>query len=719
MKIRLLSILMVFSVQHLLAQHNEIIFDVPTDVSIYIEHGDFYWIDWNKFEVEGRNYVYDQYTKKDDKTIYRNHNSGIILLEGAEVYPLISSHGRFQGPSGSYRVIFNVDISHSLIDAEATFTLVNKQTHLKRNKYNKIAKGILVRKAENSKVFVDENGCEWELQSQRSNLFHDPKNNVKLLHKIPSGGEYETIRKILPNEGNFENETLTTLPNPCGGISWGGIIKIVDVTADTLSGPNITISNAQSSYNFGHTGLLTFFKHCHLDMKPHDEWGGEYVPTPSDAFMTGCKSSTTTASTLFLLDVSGSMGDAGKSGKSKLEESKSAADATLNSIESSNQAGTKTEVAVMSFSGSCAAPIRDDSGFTENLNQIRSTINGLRAGGGTPLAEAIRVAECALAQQLHNTQQTNGKLIIMSDGVATCERIRPNDVYAFGQSGQVTRQVNAQQHCTGQSANVAFSNTPIKYYTIGFGIAPGSPAERDLQYLAQTSGGKYLNVQNQTQLERAFRKFNRTYIPKPNPAISGLSSESRALFQQGVNEINTESFKRALQSYESYTQQHQEDCHGAYNLALMQEASDQYQEAIASYQRYLSLCPSANDKARVEKQIVFLEEEFKQFLIFQKKVVESDLAYLKLHFEKIQHGESVALADEFKGFLKEKDDYYEKLPQLMGYSNRLFKRYAQAVAEGLSDCNRTINKSRTHWDRDATPVLSTTYLSLERLLEQF
>src|SRR5690606_9422594 len=142
--------------------------------------------------------------------------------------------------------------------------------------------------------------------------------------------------------------------------------------------------------------------------------------------------------------------------------------------------------------------------------------------------------------------------------------------------------------------------------------------------------------------------------------------------------------------------------------------------ALPIYQKYLSLCPNAVDKEFVEKQIAFLEEEFRQYLLFQKEVVKSDLEYLKLHFEKIQNGQSVALAEEFKGFLKEKGDYYKNLPELMGKSSdRLFKKNCQEVASGLDNCAKTINRNPSTWDRDATPSLSMTYLNLERLLENF
>ena len=75
------------------------------------------------------------------------------------------------------------------------------------------------------------------------------------------------------------------------------------------------------------------------------------------------------------------------------------------------------------------------------------------------------------------------------------------------------------------------------------------------------------------------------------------------------------------------------------------------------------------------------------------------------------------MAEEFKGFLKEKGDYYINLPELMSRTDRLFKKNAKEVADGLNNCARTINRNPEAWDRDATPILSMTYLNLERLLE--
>lgn len=422
-------------------------------------------------------------------------------------------------------------------------------------------------------------------------------------------------------------------------------------------------------------------------------------------------------STLFLFDLSGSMNHPGQgASKTKLEEAKDASKQTLNALRNDASASSiGHEVGVLGFSGECAEdPTRVISKFETDLSLVEERINDMSAGGGTPLAKAIAAAECRLADHLAKNGQQKGKLIILSDGQATCQKIRPEGIYNSGQLGQKTITVSA-----GQCSNGSPQSANIKYYTIGFNIAPGSPAERDLQYLAQVSGGKYLNAQSQVQLERAFRKFNRVYIPKEAPSQPSLPSASIDQFSKGLTEIKSESFEPALDVYTAFVKQHGNDCNGIYNLALMQEANDLYQDAIANYRKYLSLCPGASDTIQVEGHIATLEEEYLEFLAFQKEVVESDLAYLQLHFEKIQNGESLALAAEFKGFLQEKGDFYHRLPEMMGRADRLFKTNTKEVANGLENCAAVIRRNPNTWDRDATPALSMAYLNLKRLIGSF
>ena len=704
--ISLLSFLV--SCNFIFCQHNDIIFDIPTDIAIQINQGDFYWIDLGRFEVNGTKYDYGRYIDiAKDKKIYKNYDAGIVLLEGGgKIFPLDLKYGRFKGESGMYRIIFNVDISHSSVNVSGTLTLVNKITHLNRNKYNKVAKGMLIRKS--GEIFIDENGCEWELQNQCFNAFHKPIKNAKFLHKVAGGGEYETIREIKATEGQ-----ITTFICPDSDIIPVKTMKIIDIEADTLKGSNVLNDQYQSSYNFGHTGLSSFLKHRHLDMLPHEQtvWGGNYKPTNANSHIEGCKNNL--SSTLFLFDLSGSMNDNGGGTIPKIEQAKQASKTTLNGLVSNSQ-GVTNQVAVYGFSGGCTPdPTIEISPFTDDLISVDAKIDGMRAGGGTPLSNALRAAECKMAAHLQKEGQQKGKLIILSDGQGSCGNIRPNGVYNSAPLQKNRSVMIDASQCGGGGGG----QTAVSYYTVGFNIPPGSHAERDLQYLSQISGGKYLNVQNQTQLVRAFRKFNRVYQPKPNPALSGHPSQSVQDFSKGVAKIKEEYFKDALAVYESFTKAHPDDCHGYYNLALAQEANDFFKEAIKNYQQYLSICPDAFDRAFVEKQISFLEDEFREFVLFQKEVIKSDLAFLNLHFQKIQNGQSVVLAAEFKGFLQEKDDYYEILPRLIGSEDSDLMSLAEDLTSAFQQCAKLIRKSPNSWDQDAIPIISMSYLNLEELIE--
>lgn len=421
-------------------------------------------------------------------------------------------------------------------------------------------------------------------------------------------------------------------------------------------------------------------------------------------------------SVLFLFDLSGSMNDNGGGTIPKVEQAKNASKQTLDGMRSNGQ-DVANQVAVYGFSGSCVPdPTIEISPFDNDLDKVEQKINTMRAGGGTPLGNAIRAAECKMAAHLQKEGQKEGKIILLSDGQGTCGSILPSGVYnsaPLQRNRHIT--VDASQ-CGGAVSNS--SPSFVSYYTVGFNIPPGSPAERDLQYLSQLSGGKYLNVQNQTQLTRAFRKFNRTYRPKRYPKLSPLPSASTQAFSEGVKEIREEYFDEALAHYTQFVKDHPDDCHGVYNLAISQEANDYLKEAIDNYKKYLSLCSSATDRAFIEKQIKFLEEEFQDFVVFQKEVVQSDLAYLQLHFERIQNGQSVALAEEFKGFLREKGNYYERLPRLIASDDPFLQGITEEVSSALLQCKSLIRRNPQKWDQDAIPLISMTYLNLKDLLDE-
>ena len=151
----------------------------------------------------------------------------------------------------------------------------------------------------------------------------------------------------------------------------------------------------------------------------------------------------------------------------------------------------------------------------------------------------------------------------------------------------------------------------------------------------------------------------------------------------------------------------------------MSEANERYKAAIKNYESYLQLNPTAGDKTFILETLQKLQETAKRYTAYNKQVVKSDMEYLDLYFKKIQNGESIALAVEFIGFLKEKYSYYRDLAAIVEVDDRLFKTNANEVFKGLKESVETINRNPQAWDRDATPVLSRTYLNMERLLNSF
>jgi len=429
----------------------------------------------------------------------------------------------------------------------------------------------------------------------------------------------------------------------------------------------------------------------------------------TDLFEIGRKYCGVSSSTMFLFDVSGSMSE-----NNKWQNAKQSALSTLATIKSqANSANLKPSISIRAFDGECIAdPTREVIDFTTNLSAVEDAINNKvpPPGGSTPLPQSIKISEEKLNAYLTANNIKKGKLIVLTDGVSSCGSLRPQGVYGYGQQGfQPAAKFNASGSSTSQ----------IRYYAVGFGIAAGSEAERDLQYLVQTNGGKYLNAQNQIELTEAFYKFNRVYIPKANPSITTASEKDQTLFTDGLIFINDEEYDKALENYRAYIKTNDKDYNGIYNFALMSEANERYKAAIKNYELYLQLFPNATDKPFVLETLQKLRETAKRYATYNKQVVKSDMEYLDLYFKKVQNGESIALAIEFIGFLKEKYSYYNNLAAIVEVDDRLFKTNANEVFKGLKECVETINRNPQAWDRDATPVLSRTYLNMERLYNSF
>lgn len=665
------------------APHQELIKPLENGMELYLENGVRYEIKLNnlikvnnKFYYYGavhqNNVFYDLIIKRypiiPQKIIF-------VLEKDGNTYTLNDLRKVFQGETGNYKLYLNARTETNTIILDGSVFILDKDKHLNRNKYNKVAKGILIKKSYSiTGIYIDECGTEWRKIINQLNQEHDPSNTVKFLRNAPGDGEYETIRQKLKGENNDSNK---------------------------FHGPNIITGDFRGTYNFKRT-LTNLPAHSFFDYIPNKqtEWGNRYENKPEVFTCSNLENNTST--TLFLIDRSGSMGQKGVSGKPKIEEAKEAAYYSLNSLQNNQEAGFLT------FSGSCVDnPTASQSLiFSSNAQEVQGSIGSISSpSGGTPLKEAVDSATNRLQDYISSKGSDKpAKLIVLSDGVSSCNKIRPPNVYATGNQ--------PLQRSTTQNPSVV-----VKYYTIGFDIKPGSEAERDLQYLAQTSGGKYLNAQNEFELTRAFQRFFRVYNPKLKPSTNGILEQDSIQFQDGILKIFDETYDTAKDIFVDLYTSYNDDYNIIFNLALMFDANNYYSDAIKMYEQYLLLKPKAKDYNWVLQQIELLKQDRDFFFQYTKGILVSDLEYLEHHFKKIQNGQSLRLAEEFKGFIEEKQNYYKILTKQLNIENKQIQIATKDISRGFQNCSKFIKKEPENWDKNASPILSMIYINMQRLID--
>ena len=206
------------------------------------------------------------------------------------------------------------------------------------------------------------------------------------------------------------------------------------------------------------------------------------------------------SSLLLLIDTSGSMSSEIGNGNPeiKIEAAKEAALGAANRALANNV----TEVAVIGFSGDCSNPISEHLDFTTNANQLARFIRGLEPRGGTPMAEALLVANRVMEHR--GTPGTHSQMIVLlADGDNDC-----------GDVVQAMDQLRA--------AGIAF-----RHETVGFGIEPTSAAARDLRHVANASGGQYHHATTATQLADVFMEFVDTITVIDMLGMFGSGNASR------------------------------------------------------------------------------------------------------------------------------------------------------------------------------------------------
>ena len=210
---------------------------------------------------------------------------------------------------------------------------------------------------------------------------------------------------------------------------------------------------------------------------------------------------------MLVLDASGSMwGQIG--GKAKMDIARDAVANMLGSWPASQQLG------LMAYGhrskGNCAdiemlkAPaVLDKAGF-------QRAVNALQPKGMTPISASVRMA----AEQLKFSER-KATVILVSDGEETCHA----DPCVLGQELE--------------KLGVDFTA-----HVIGFDIEKGSKAHAQLQCLATSTGGKYLDARNAEDLNKAMGDVART-VPAPTTPPAKVANPH---FNEGCTAYDQENY---------------------------------------------------------------------------------------------------------------------------------------------------------------------------------
>lgn len=171
--------------------------------------------------------------------------------------------------------------------------------------------------------------------------------------------------------------------------------------------------------------------------------------------------------TLFVVDVSGSMNEYDSSGLTRLGSAKEVVTSIVDNISTD-----KTRLGLLIFGRSCQV-FSIENNFMSDKKEFNNTINSLQASGSTPLAKAIMVTA--------NEVKTLGKnvnVIILSDGEETCDG---NPEYALEYFIKTNPDVK------------------INIYTLGYGV--DKKAQNQLKNIVYGKG-RYAYVANKDELVR-------------------------------------------------------------------------------------------------------------------------------------------------------------------------------------------------------------------------
>lgn len=200
------------------------------------------------------------------------------------------------------------------------------------------------------------------------------------------------------------------------------------------------------------------------------DWGFKFSTDGEYAFYSANKKRLELSSLVLILDISGSMGG------SRLKALKIAA------LEACKTALSNfSEVAIITFPGYNNPLIFDRLDFTENFQQLEQFILNLRAGGGTPMYEAVLEANKYMAAN-KNKVSKNQMVILMSDGDA-------NGNMSFDMFLKTISQLGISK---------------IPHQCIALEVDEYSRAYSDLTQIASLSGGNFYHSKTSADLNNAF-----------------------------------------------------------------------------------------------------------------------------------------------------------------------------------------------------------------------
>lgn len=216
---------------------------------------------------------------------------------------------------------------------------------------------------------------------------------------------------------------------------------------------------------------------------------------PIDTLKVGGACNNTAADIAVVIDHSGSMDDDDPaSGLTKIDEARKAANQFIDVI--ARNAPT-ARIGIVQFSESRNYPNDPDTsgvlaGLSSDFTSLKSTVNGIRATGGTCFQCGVDLAVKMLdAGTRPNSQKM---IVIMTDGLAN------QTITSNGSNINTADAENEAIYTIQESVN----SQNIIYHTIGVGSGANNIDETFLTQVAATNGGRYYNDPTNGNMEQIY-----------------------------------------------------------------------------------------------------------------------------------------------------------------------------------------------------------------------